>query len=82
MRLMRNDLVMMELDDTRTLMRLCKVAQSKQMFFAPHNEANVDARNRDKNDDFQYVSKMPSSLQKTNARYVTVSPIGDMKVYR
>ncbi len=80
MRLMKNDLVMMKLDDTRTLMRLCKVSQSKQMFFAPHNEANVDARSREKS--FQYISKLPGSLQKTEARYVTVSPIGDMKVYR
>ena len=79
-RLMKNDLVMMKLNGAHTLMRLCKVGQSKQMFFAPHNEANVDARSREKS--FQYISKLPGSLQKTEARYVTVSPIGDTKVYR
>ena len=82
MRLMKNDLVMMELDGIRTLMRLCKTNQAKQMFFAPHNEANVDARNREKSSEFKYLSKYPGSLQNTRARYVTVSPIGDIKVYR
>ena len=83
MRLMKNDLIMIMVNGTRTLMRLCKMKQSnKQMVFAPHNEANVDVRNSDKNDAFQYVTKTPGSLQKADARYVTVSPIGDMKVYR
>ncbi len=82
MRLIKNDLVMMTLDGNRILMRLCVTTQSRQMFFAPHNEANVDARNRDKTSDFQYVSKYPGSLQKTDAKYVTVSPIGDMRIYR
>ena len=69
-------------NDTRCLMRVCQIKRSKSIIFAPHNEANVDARNRDKTDPFSYISKTPGSLQKSRARYVTVSPIGNMKVYR
>jgi CRISPR-associated endonuclease Csn1 len=46
---------------------------------APHNEANVDARNRSKEDAFSYISKMAGSLQKARGRRVTISPIGELK---
>ena len=82
MRLMNGDMISMVNNDTRCLMRVCQIKRSKSIIFAPHNEANVDARNRDKTDPFSYISKTPGSLQKSRARYVTVSPIGNMKVYR
>jgi CRISPR-associated endonuclease Csn1 len=41
-------------------------------------EANVDARNRDKADPFAYLSKTAGSLQKAHGRRVTISPIGEL----
>lgn len=58
-------------------MRIVKIASSSgQIFMAPINEANVDARNRDKDDPFKYTSKYASSFQKSHGRKVTVSTLG------
>ena len=46
------------------------------MTFAPHNEANVDTRNSDKNDPFKYSDKSAKSLQKAQAKRVHISPTG------
>ena len=46
---------------------------------AANNEANVDARNRDKSDSFAYVSKMAGSLQKAQGRMAIISPIGQLR---
>ena len=61
----------MQFDGQFMLMRVVKMTSAGQIFFASHNEANVDARNGDKQDGFAYVSKYAGSLQKTNARRVT-----------
>ena len=60
-------------------MRVVKMISAGQIFFTSYNEANVDARNGDKQDAFAYVSKTAGSLQKTNARRVTISPIGELR---
>ena len=78
MRLGIDDVVRMEHDGREQTMRMVKVAASGQIWFAPINEANVDARNRDKSDPFAYVSKMAGSLKTSKARRVTISPIGQM----
>jgi CRISPR-associated endonuclease Csn1 len=49
------------------------------MAFSATNEANVDARNRDRADSFSYTSKMAASLQTAKARRVTISPIGELR---
>ena len=54
-------------------------ANNCQIFMAPTNEANVDARNRDKQDPFAYTSKYAGSMQKAKARQVTISPIGELR---
>lgn len=64
MRLQIDDLVRMELDGTCRNMRVVVITSNGQMFFAEHNEANVDGRNRDKENAFSYVSKYPGSLQR------------------
>jgi CRISPR-associated endonuclease Csn1 len=46
---------------------------------APIQEANVDARNRDKSDAFAYTSKLAGSLQKAQGRHITISPIGELR---
>ena len=79
MRLQIDDTVYMMMDERWCLMRVVKIGGNGQIFFAEHNEANVDARNRDKENPFTYVSKMAGSLQKTQARKVMVSPIGELK---
>ena len=79
MRLQINDLVRMEHKEQKITMRVVKIGGNGQIFFSGHNEANVDARNRDKDDSFAYVSKLPGSLRNAKGRRVTVSEIGDLR---
>lgn len=79
MRLMINDLVRLSIDGKTRTMRIAQIKRSGQIFMADIHEANVDARNRNKEDSFAYVSKMAGSLQKAKARRVTISPIGELR---
>jgi CRISPR-associated endonuclease Csn1 len=76
MRLMIDDVVRLEHDAELKTWRVTTIKGNGQILFADIHEANVDARNRDKNDPFKYISKMAGSLEKAKARYVTVSPAG------
>lgn len=78
MRLMIDDCVRLTVDNHSRVMRVATLSGNGQVFMCEHQEANVDARNRDKCDEFKYVSKMAGSLQVARARRVTVSPIGDV----
>ena len=79
MRLLINDMVRMNLDGSPILLRMVKVKGSGQIYFAEHFEANVDARDRDPNDPYSYISKSAGSLQKLGARRVYVLPDGVLK---
>lgn len=79
MRLQNGDIVKMQIDDSWQLMRVVKMGSNGQMFFAAHQEANVSDRNGDKEDSFVFTSKTAGSLEKTNARRVTLSPIGELR---
>ena len=79
MRLMIDDQVKLNVDGSERTMRVAVISGNGQIFMCDHNEANVDARNRDKEDLFGYVSKMPSSLQAAEGRHVSVSEIGDLR---
>lgn len=79
MRLMIDDCVRLELDGQKETMRVVNIGSNGQVFMAPVHEANVDARNRDKANPFSYTSKYAGSLQKTKARRVTISPIGELR---
>lgn len=81
MRLMNDDMIKMDLDDTARIMRVVKIGGNGQIFFADHQEANVDSRNRDGTDPFSYISKTAGSLQKTHARHVVISEIGNLRDY-
>jgi len=70
--------VRMEVSGDLRLFRVVKISGNGQIYFAEHNEANVDARNRDKTIPFSYISKMAGALRKAKARKVTVSEIGDL----
>lgn len=78
MRLMIDDVVRLEHDAELRTWRVATISGNGQIFFADIHEANVDARNRDKNDPFKYVSKMAGTLKKANARRVTISPAGKL----
>ena len=75
-RLHINDCIEITKDERRQIMRLQKLAQEGTLTFAPHNEANVDARNDNKNDSFKYFNRTASTLKNSNARKVHISPAG------
>jgi CRISPR-associated endonuclease Csn1 len=79
LRLMIDDAVRLDVDGQSRTMRIATLSGNGQVFMADTSEANVDARNRSKEDPFAYVSKMAGSLQKANARRVTISPIGELR---
>lgn len=79
MRLMIDDVVRLIVDKQTRTMRIAKLSGNGQIFMADTSEANIDARNRSKEETFAYVSKMAGSLQKATARRVTVSPIGELR---
>ena len=75
MRLQINDYVQIEKEAKNSIVRVVKLSKNGICFANP-NEANVDARNRDKNDPFKYLSKNIQPLQKLNARKLHISPAG------
>ena len=79
MRLMLDDAIRMVFDNTQRTMRVATLSGNGQIFMADLNEANVDARNRDKSESFTYISKTAGSLQKIQARHITLSPIGELR---
>ena len=78
-RLILDDAVRLEIDGKLRTMRVANLSGNGQVFMADMQEANVDARNRDKSELFTYVSKMAGSYQKSEARRVTISPIGELR---
>ena len=80
MRLVIGDTVRMKIGDSLETLRFVKVAASNgQMTFAPVNEANVDARNNDKEDSFAYTTKIAGSLKTAQGRSINISPIGELR---
>lgn len=79
MRLIIGDAIRLNVDGQSRTMRISKISGNGQVFMADTSEANVDARNRNTEDPFAYVSKMAGSLQKANARRVTISPLGEIR---
>ena len=78
MRLRLNDCIEMLVakeGEKRRICRLQKVSKGT-MSFAEVHEANVDTRNRSKEDKFKYVYTTASSLQSRKARKVHISPTG------
>lgn len=78
-RLRLGDTVRLVIDDHLRTMRVATIKGSGQILLAEVHEANVDARNRDKASAFAYVFKTAGSLQKANARRVTISEIGEVR---
>ncbi|MCF6216203.1 MAG: type II CRISPR RNA-guided endonuclease Cas9 [Emcibacter sp.] len=80
MRLRKNDYLQIEHNDRRIIVQVVKLTPGK-VALAEHIEANVDARTRDKDDDLKFIFKAPSSLQQSEAKYVTVSPSGVINIH-
>lgn len=75
MRLHINDCIEITNENgTKQIMRLQRI--SNDLAFAPPNEANVDKRTRDKDEEFCFFYKTGGSLKKLNARKVHISPTG------
>lgn len=75
-RLIRGDFVRLIHDERVQTLRVCKVNSEGQLAFASTSEANVDARTRTK--EISYIFKTAGSMQKSQARRVTISPIGEL----
>lgn len=82
MRLMINDMISLQLDGKKKIMRVAQIKHRGNIIMVEHNEANVDARDRDKENSFAYLSKTAGSLQKAGARLAVVSEIGNVRVRR
>jgi CRISPR-associated endonuclease Csn1 len=76
MRLMKDDSIKLEIDGRTDVYRVCWIRTDTRMAFAKVNEANVDARDRDKLSDFSYIVKSASVLKSLSAKRVVISPIG------
>lgn len=79
MRLIIDDYVRLDVDGKIRTMRIAKLSGNGQVFMADTSEANVDARNRSKEETFSYVSKMAGSLFQAKARRISISTIGELR---
>lgn len=79
MRLMINDNLRIEVNATLRTMRVVKIGKNGQIFMADVHEANVAARDADKENHFSYISKYAASLQKAKGRRISISPIGVLR---
>ena len=76
MRLINNDMVVTEpTPGGKRIMRVQKMSEG-MIALCDHFEANVDGRNRNKNDPFSYLYKSPNALRKLQARQVRIDMIG------
>lgn len=78
MRLMINDMVRLNVGGMTKTMRVANISGNGQIFMCEHNEANVDARNRNKADPFRYISKYAGSLRRAEGRRVIATELGDL----
>ena len=78
MRLQTNDCVEIHDNGVQKIMRLQKFSTNGNLTFALHNEANVHARNKEKENSFKYWVKSVGSLQKFGAKKVNISVTGQL----
>jgi CRISPR-associated endonuclease Csn1 len=76
MRLLINDTVRLNVEGRLVLAKVTTIKSSGQILMSEHHEANTDARNRNKDDAFGYISKTAGSMYVAQGRKATVSPIG------
>ncbi|MDP1938538.1 MAG: type II CRISPR RNA-guided endonuclease Cas9 [Hylemonella sp.] len=76
MRLIIDDIVKFEHEGQPRVVRIAYANTAGTIAFASHQEANVDKRTRMK--ELAYIFKTAGSLQRSKARRVTISPIGEL----
>ena len=79
MRLMRDDSIRLLMDNGVRTMRIASINSAGRLSLADLHEANVDARNRDTLGAWRYTYKQAGSLQKADARKITINSIGELR---
>lgn len=75
MRIHKDDVLAIDQEGSRRLLRVAKFSTG-MIALVDLNEANVDARTRDKNSGLKYIFKSPSTLQPLRARLAGVNVLG------
>ena len=78
MRLINNDMLAVNVSEKRRIVRIQKMTEG-QICFSDHFEANVAARDLDKEDSFSFLRKSIDALRKIQARQVTITLLGQVK---
>ncbi|MBI0025374.1 type II CRISPR RNA-guided endonuclease Cas9 [Bartonella sp. M0187] len=75
--LQQNDMVAYnDPEKGHVIARIVKFGQNGHIFFAPHNEADVSARDSNKNDPFKLTVKTATGLKKMQFRQIRVDEMG------
>ena len=74
-----DDVLRLEIDGAIRTLRIASINTAGRLSLASHQEANVDARNRDAAGSWRYTYKQAGSLFSAKARRVTISPIGELR---
>lgn len=74
--LQQNDVVAVERDGERELLRVVKFTGGTLVLAPPQEAGSLKARDADKDDPFRYVYGSPSSLQRWKARQVRIDELG------
>ena len=77
-RVFKRDMVAIERDGKTLICYVQRLDPANGVFLAPHTEANADARNRDKNDQFRFIQMAAKPLLNACARRVYVDEIGQL----
>lgn len=78
-RLFKRDMVVVERDGETLVCYVQKFKQAGTLFLASHTESNADARDRDKNDEFNLIQMGPGPASKANIRRVFVDEMGRLR---
>lgn len=79
MRVFKRDMVALERDGKLVVGYVQKIKASGRLFIAPHSEANADARDRDKQDSFNFIQMSAGPLIKSKIRRVYVDEMGRLR---
>jgi len=79
LRVFKRDMVALEREGETIIGYIQKLDIANGLYIAPHNEANSDARNRDKSDPFRFIQIGAGPMLKAGIRRVFVDEIGRLR---
>ena len=79
MRLFKKDVVQLEHPERGPVTAIIAKISAARLDLAPLNEANVDARARNKDESFDFLRIGLGTFQKRAVRKVFVGPLGEIK---